>query len=602
MLRLFAELRQDLGDLLLAGHDLGEEADAVDLAGIVPSGFNQDRRFILGRDRQPVHRLGERLAIEFAELLLGDVFDCVDGGVTFDAVVIRFVVEPFLKFCRELRHRRDRRIGRETDMTLHAVGGIACQLDGLLAEQRGITDERPFESLLARFAHDARALFLVAVDKDRIGVRSLELHDIGGEIHLAGLGRHVGDELDVTFGQLLEQIVTAALAEIVVDPDQRDRLGLELVANVVCDLRHADLLAERGAEQVAIAQSGQLAGFAADQMRDLGLLQHLHGRLDVAGEDRPQDDIGIAVDRFLRLRPGDTGVGLGVQLAERDLLLEDTARGIDLLDRQNDSVAEIAAGHRDASRYLADIDKLHVGGRCAAREQHQRRKHERQLRSSHESLPDDGPFAGLRYYRRSACRKAVTPVTRWADIFRRYSVRPAAPAAGSIGMGYRYPSSGVPQQTSAGCASRSALIAVKTRDRDVHQVEEERTRRSVLIIVGRGPRCLLLQTDYDWPFVPAQPARISRWLNPALLPLRPHRMQDRPEAPTSPSSAFGSTQRSGAGVSELGGTSAGKPLVSSGVASVTTVIEFGESTIVTETPVGSLARTTNESGAIWMSL
>lgn len=139
------------------------------------------------------------------------------------------------------------------------------------------------------------------------------------------------------------------------------------------------------------------------------------------------------------------------------------------------------------------------------------------------------PLAGLRYYRRSACRKAVAPVTRWADIFRRYSVRPTAPAAGSIGMGYRYPSSGVPQQTSAGCASRSALIAVKTRDRDVHQVEEERTRRSVLIIVGRGPRCLLLKTDYDWPFVPAQPARISRWLNPALLPLRPHRMQDRPE-------------------------------------------------------------------------
>ena len=74
------------------------------------------------------------------------------------------------------------------------------------------------------------------------------------------------------------QIVAAALAEIVVDPDQRDRLRLELVANVVRDLRHADLLAERGAEQVAIAQGGQLAGLAADEMRDLGLLQHLHGR------------------------------------------------------------------------------------------------------------------------------------------------------------------------------------------------------------------------------------------------------------------------------------------------------------------------------------
>jgi hypothetical protein len=131
-------------------------------------------------------------------------------------------------------------------------------------------------------------------------------------------------------------------------------------------------MAERGAEQVAIAQGGQLAGFAADQMRDLGLLQHLHRRLDVAREDRPQDDIRIAVDRLLRLRTGDTGVGLGIELAERDLLLENTARGIDLLDRQDDPVAEITAGHRDASRYLPDIGKLHVGRRRTPRQHHQR--------------------------------------------------------------------------------------------------------------------------------------------------------------------------------------------------------------------------------------
>jgi hypothetical protein len=51
-------------------------------------------------------------------------------------------------------------------------------------------------------------------------------------------------------------------------------------------------------------------------------------------------------------------------------------------------------------------------------------------------------------------------------------------------MVYRYPSSGVPQQTSAGYASRPALIAVKTRDRD--------------------ERGLLLQTDYDRPFASAE--------------------------------------------------------------------------------------------------
>ena len=96
--------------------------------------------------------------------------------------------------------RRDRRVGRETHMTLHAVGGITGQFDGLLTEQGGIANKGPFEPLLARLTHDARALLLVAVDKDRIGIRSLELHDIGREIHLTGLGRHVSDELDVAFG------------------------------------------------------------------------------------------------------------------------------------------------------------------------------------------------------------------------------------------------------------------------------------------------------------------------------------------------------------------------------------------------------------------
>jgi hypothetical protein len=79
-------------------------------------------------------------------------------------------------------------------------------------------------------------------------------------------------------------------------------------------------------------------------------------------------------------------------------------------------------------------------------------------------------------------------------------------------MVYRYPSSGLPQQTSAGRASRSALIAVKTRDRDERAPEE--ARESVCSSSGRGPRWLLLQTDYDRPFVSAEPARISRWPRP----------------------------------------------------------------------------------------
>src|SRR5215813_8989111 len=122
-------------------------------------------------------------------------------------------------------------------------------------------------------------------------------------------------------------------------------------------------------------------------MRDLSLLQQLHGGLDVAGEDRPEDDVGIAVDRFLHLRAGDAGIGLGIELAERDLVLEDAARGVDLLDRQDDAVAEIAAGHCTASRYFSDIGKLDVGGNRGTRDQRQRRYREREIPSSHGTLP-----------------------------------------------------------------------------------------------------------------------------------------------------------------------------------------------------------------------
>ena len=82
------------------------------------------------------------------------------------------------------------------------------------------------EALLARLAHDARALLLVAVDEHRIGIRGLELDDVGGEIGLAGFGRDVGHDLDVAGRHLLHEPVAAALAEIVVHPDQRDGLAL----------------------------------------------------------------------------------------------------------------------------------------------------------------------------------------------------------------------------------------------------------------------------------------------------------------------------------------------------------------------------------------
>src|SRR5262249_33068553 len=137
---LLSELGQDFGNLLLAVDDLGEEADAVDLAFLVPGGFDQDTRLVLRRDGEAVHRLREAFAVKLAEFLFGHVFDGVDRHVALEPVVVGLVVEALLKARAEFRYRRDWRIDRQADMALHAVGRFPGKLNGLLAEQRGIAD------------------------------------------------------------------------------------------------------------------------------------------------------------------------------------------------------------------------------------------------------------------------------------------------------------------------------------------------------------------------------------------------------------------------------------------------------------------------------
>ncbi len=283
--------------------------------------------------------------------------------------MVRLVLEALLEALAEVLHFLHRRIHRQADVADHAIRRLGRELDRLLAEQRGVADERALEALLARLAHDARAFLLVAVDEHGVGVRGLELDHVGGEVDLPRLGRHVGGELDVARLQFLDQPVAAALAEVVVDPDEGDALRLQLVADVVRDLRHADLLAERGAEHVRVAERDQLGRLAADELRHLGLLDHLQRDLDVARQHRPEDHVRLAVDRLLHLRARDPGVGLRVVERQIELLPEHAAAGVDLLDREDDAVAEVAARDRELPGDLADIGELHLRG-CSTPQEH----------------------------------------------------------------------------------------------------------------------------------------------------------------------------------------------------------------------------------------
>src|SRR2546423_858951 len=84
------QLRQFAGDLLFTVHHLGNVADAVDVAFVVPGGFEQDARLVLRRDGHAMQRLRQRLGVELAELG-GRVSHRIDAGVALDAVVIRHI-------------------------------------------------------------------------------------------------------------------------------------------------------------------------------------------------------------------------------------------------------------------------------------------------------------------------------------------------------------------------------------------------------------------------------------------------------------------------------------------------------------------------------
>src|SRR6186713_1940344 len=89
---LRAERRQRLDDDLLAVHDLGQEALAVDVAVLVERDVHQHARGVLRRDLRAVHRRGERLAVDLADLL-GDRLDDVHAGVALEPVVVRAELE-----------------------------------------------------------------------------------------------------------------------------------------------------------------------------------------------------------------------------------------------------------------------------------------------------------------------------------------------------------------------------------------------------------------------------------------------------------------------------------------------------------------------------
>src|SRR3989442_6102305 len=92
-----AQLGHGLDDLLLALDDFGQEADAVDVAVVIPGGLHQDAGLLLGLDIEPVQDLGPQLAFIPAHLIRR-VPDRVPPGGGPDAVTIWYVPAAPVQF------------------------------------------------------------------------------------------------------------------------------------------------------------------------------------------------------------------------------------------------------------------------------------------------------------------------------------------------------------------------------------------------------------------------------------------------------------------------------------------------------------------------
>jgi len=116
----------------------------------------------------PCRVCGEQLAVELAHFF-GDMLDDIHRRIAFDAVMVANIVEALLEALREFRHGGDWRIDGQANVATHAFRRALGKIDNLLAEQRGLADQRRRDALLLCFAEKACALFFVEIDEDRVG-------------------------------------------------------------------------------------------------------------------------------------------------------------------------------------------------------------------------------------------------------------------------------------------------------------------------------------------------------------------------------------------------------------------------------------------------
>jgi hypothetical protein len=203
---------------------------------------------------------------------------------------------------------------------------------------------------------------------DEVGVGRLDLGDQGREVLVVLVDTFKQRFLETFAVDGLARLLgqTLAIGRLVVH--DRDLLALEIFDDVIARDRALLVVATAGAEDVPHVALGDLGiGGRRRNLEDAVLLIDLGGGNGDARVEMADDEFHAVADKLVGHRHAFLRVGAVVTDVELDLLSENAAGGVDILDRLLDAVLELraeggaAAGERAADAEL-DLRRSGVGG------------------------------------------------------------------------------------------------------------------------------------------------------------------------------------------------------------------------------------------------